>query len=130
MVEGGDQDRHSLNMIHANVELILEHTSSLIAHTSKRLFPLVHSLRGKAPESPERNQNPGDDPSNQHLPPKSLAESNGAKEMMRETRRDLESACGDLVPEEAHLIMILHLSLVRIKRRLVGIKEPGKEPAA
>lgn len=54
--------------------------------------------------------------------------------MMRETR-DLESACGDLVPEEAH-VMILHLSLVRItdradgKRRLVGINEPGKEPAA
>lgn len=70
MMEGGNEDRHSLNMVHAHIKLILQHSSSLITHTCKSFFSLRGSLGAHVPEDPQGYQSPTNYPSNQNpFPP-------------------------------------------------------------
>ena len=52
MMEGGDEDRHCLDMIHADIKLVLKHPSPLITHASQGLFPLFCSLGAHVVEDP------------------------------------------------------------------------------
>lgn len=75
MVESGDQNGHGLDMVHADIKLVLQHSSSFIAHATEGLSPLLCGLRAQVPEDPERKDDPNDDPYEQNLPPPSLPES-------------------------------------------------------
>lgn len=70
MVESGNQDGHGLNMVHADIKLVLQHSSPLITHTGKSFFPLVSALRVHITEDPKRGKSPTKDPTKQDpLPP-------------------------------------------------------------
>lgn len=73
MVKSGNQNGHSLDMIHTDIELILQHSSPLITHTSKGFFPLLKSLGAHIPENPKANNDPQNHPSNQKLLPQCLS---------------------------------------------------------
>lgn len=68
-----------MNVIHTNVELILEHPCTFITHTGQRLSPLVISLRIHKPEYPLRTDKPTDQPTAQKLPPPSFPDLLGNK---------------------------------------------------
>lgn len=65
MVKSGDQHGHSLDMVHAHIELVLQHPSPLITHCCKSIFPLLSSLRTHIPKGQRGNNRPIQNPSKQ-----------------------------------------------------------------
>lgn len=103
MVESWDQNRESLDMVHADIKLILQHPSSLITHASEHLLALFGSLRAHTTEDPNRSQGPTNYPWKQELSPPILANFLGTNILVVQMV-DLEAIVWDFIPTfEPHL---------------------------
>lgn len=74
MVKGGDQNGQGLKMVHANIELVLQHPGTLIAHARQRLPPLLNGLRVHEPKYPQRAQKPANYPQEEKFSPPCLSD--------------------------------------------------------
>lgn len=79
MVEGGDEDGECLEVVHADVELVLEHAGALVAHAGEGLPALLDGLGVLVVEDPAGSERPAEDPEQQQPAPPALPHGAGAQ---------------------------------------------------
>lgn len=120
MVKGWDHNGHGLDMIHTHIKLILQHSSPLVTHTCKGLFPLLGSLEAHVPEDPQRHHGPTKNPCNQELPPPSFWDSLGPK-ILVVMMVDLTTVPWDFFPPfEPHLDTITKQTRLGVQDSTIG----------
>jgi hypothetical protein len=62
VVEGGDEDGERLEVVHADVKLVLEHARALVAHAGERLPALADGLVAHAKVDEGGDEDPRADP--------------------------------------------------------------------